>query len=357
MKKNFGLPLLLGLIFSAFALYFAFRNVPFSQLIDYLYTINYIWVIPSIIIVLLSFIARAYRWQVILASSHKIGFWQAFHPLMIGFMLNCILPARLGELARPAILLKNQKIPFSVGLATVATERLFDLILIIFFFAGVLSFVEIDPNFSHTFGDMVLNKATLEAVAGGTVKLCFLLIAGVILISLDASRKAMINITLRIPNLFFFAPDRIKNKIESMLCKPAAQMIENFAQGFKLVKHPKKMFICLFVSFIVWILAALSYYVIALGCPGMELSFFEISAMMIIICFFIALPSVPGFWGLWEAGGIFALYIFGIPEDIAGGYTLASHAIQIFPVIIAGILSAFAAGVNIRQIQYQEKKG
>ena len=74
-------------------------------------------------------------------------------------------------------------------------------------------------------------------------------------------------------------------------------------------------------------------------------------AVMVLICFFIALPSVPGFWGLWEAGGVFALLLFGISTKEAAGFALASHTLQLFPVILIGLISAWISGVNILQIQ------
>ena len=64
-------------------------------------------------------------------------------------------------------------------------------------------------------------------------------------------------------------------------------------------------------------IAALSYYVFSLGSPGVDLSYTEMFAVMVIICLFIALPSVPGFWGLWEAGGVFAMSLFGISKNAA----------------------------------------
>jgi hypothetical protein len=94
----------------------------------------------------------------------------------------------------------------------------------------------------------------------------------------------------------------------------------------------------------------------AQGCPGIELSFTEITAHMIIICFFIALPSVPGFWGIWEAGGVFALVLFGVSSKDAAGYTLANHAIQMFPVIIVGLVSAMVTSVNILQVSYEKRE-
>ena len=98
MRKNATLSLILGIIVSAAALYLAFRNVPFGELLIYLSSINYVWIFPSILVLMIVFALRTYRWQIILESAHKVGFWQAFHPLMIGFMINCILPGRVGEL-------------------------------------------------------------------------------------------------------------------------------------------------------------------------------------------------------------------------------------------------------------------
>jgi hypothetical protein len=78
-------------------------------------------------------------------------------------------------------------------------------------------------------------------------------------------------------------------------------------------------------------------------------------AVMVIICLFIALPSVPGYWGVWEAGGVFAMSLFGIPTDAAAGFTLANHGVQVFPVVIVGFVSAIITGVNIWQVSYQKK--
>lgn len=131
--------------------------------------------------------------------------------------------------------------------------------------------------------------------------------------------------------------------------------VENFASGFTLIKYPIKMCACIGLSVFIWGLAAYSYYLVSLGCPGIELTYIEITAVMIIICFFIALPSVPGFWGIWEAGGVFALLLFGVSSKEAAGFTLVNHAIQIFPVILIGIISAMITSVNIWQVSYEER--
>ena len=68
--------------------------------------------------------------------------------------------------------------------------------------------------------------------------------------------------------------------------------------------------------------------------------------MMVVICLLIALPPVPGYWGLWEAAGVFALYLFGITGEPAAGFTLVNHAVQILPLIPAGWISCLLLGLG-----------
>ena len=355
MKNKTGISLILGLAVSVLALYLAFRNVPFGDLVIYLESINYVWVFPAVGVLLVSFALRAYRWKIILESAANIGFWQSFHPLMIGFMINCILPGRVGEVARPVILQKKENVPFSTGLATVAVERVFDAGMLIILFAVLLGTITIDPNLNISFGQYHLNKALLVAVGKGTFKLLLLLIAGMILVSFNKTRKGVNAVIRWMPQALFFAGPDVKHKIQNRICEPLVRFVEHFATGFALIKRPAKMCACFGLSIVIWILAAFSYYLMSLGCPGIGLSFIEITATMIILCFFIALPSVPGYWGIWEAGGVFALLLFGVSSKDAAGFTLANHAVQVFPVIIVGFISAIVTSVNIWQVSYKER--
>ena len=352
MKKNLILSLVVGILLSAGGLYLAFRNVPFDELLSYFAVINYWWLLPSFGLVMLSFIFRALRWQIIVGSVSRIDFWSSFHPLMIAFMINCVLPGRIGELARPVLLKKNEDVPFSTGLATVGAERAFDVSFLVLLFLIVISFVQIDPDIRIAFGKYQLTKSTLETITGGLIRLCLVMIAGMIFVSVQATRNFIAQMILKVPLLLFFTGDTVKNRLTESLCKPLIRLMENFASGFELIKSPLKILKCTGLSVLIWAIAAFSYYVFALGCPGVSLSLIEMTAIMVIICMFIALPSVPGYWGLWEAGGMFAMMLFGVSPREAAGFTLANHALQIFPVIVIGIISAVLTGVNIWRTSY-----
>ena len=360
MKKNLTLSFITGIIISVIAMYWAFRDVPFAELIpeliQYFAKINYIWVLPTVIIVIISFVLRAMRWRIILESSHKISIQRAFHPMMIGFMMNCLLPGRVGELARPAILKKEEKVAFATGLATVAAERVFDICLLVLMLVITFSAVNISPDFTLEFGSYALNRDTLETVFSGMVKMGVVLIAGIVLISIAKIRKWVNSLIMKLPNLFFFTGLNFKTALTRNVCQPLTGFVENIARGFQLIRYPKKLIACFVLSLLVWGLHALSYYLFSLGSPGIDLTFVELAAVMVIIMFFIALPSVPGFWGLWEAGGMFALSLFGISGKDALGFTLANHAVQLFPVIILGFVSATIISVNIWQLSYKKGK-
>lgn len=355
MKNHFLISLVAGIALSLTALYFAFRNVPLDDLLNYLVSINYLWMVPAVFLVLVSFFLRALRWQFILASSHKIGIWRAFNPMMIGFMINCILPGRLGEFARPAILQKKDKVSFATGIATVAAERIFDVGTLVAFAVITFAAIDINPELEITFGDFQLNRGTLEVLFSRIILMGILLIAGMIFVSIAPIRRAIQRAILALPALVFFAAESTQTKLRVKVCEPLTRFIDNIALGFTLIKDPRKIFICAIYSFLVWIIAAFSYYVFSLGSPGFHLSYTEMFAVMVIICLFIALPSVPGFWGLWEAGGVFAMALFGVPSNAAAGFTLANHAVQMFPVIIVGFISAIITSVNIWQVSYEKK--
>ena len=348
--------LVVGLVVSAAALYYAFREVTPSELYSSLASINYFWVLPAIVLVMISFYLRAVRWQIILTSTKKISSWRAFHPMMIGFMINCVLPGRLGEVARPIILQREEKVPFTTGLATVAVERIFDICLLLLLFIVTVSAIQIPPDINVSIWKYQLNQETLEILFGSMLKLGAVLIAGIILITISKVRDFLYVIIRYLPNLFFFVGANLKKAIQEKFCEPLIGILENIAQGFTLIRYPRKIIWCSVLSLLIWGLLAFSYFLFSLGSPGIHLTFFEMSVVMVIICFFIALPSLPGWWGLWEAAGRFALSLFGVSPKEAAGFTVANHALQVFPVILIGFISAMILSVNIRRMSYNDKE-
>lgn len=348
--------LAIGALLSASALYLALRHVPVAELWTYLISIDYLWALPSLGLVLASLAVRAIRWRYILAPTYSVSITDAFHPLMIGFMINCILPGRLGEIARPVALKQTRGIAFGTGLATVAAERFFDLLWAVLLFVFMLNVIQIDPELTIGFGEYHLNRSLLESLFKKTMILGVIMLCGLLLVGMAPTRHLFAEIIA--------APSRISSKIaprlsiliERFFSKPLLGFLDSVAGGLKLLHSPQRIVVCMILTIVVWTIELLSYVVLARGCPGLDLTVLEMGAYMIIILFFIALPSVPGWWGLWEAGGVFALSLFGVPPMEAAGFTLVGHALHVLPTIIIGLGSVLITGIGIRQFARAETK-
>jgi uncharacterized protein (TIRG00374 family) len=354
MNHKLFLSFIIGTAISLATLYLAFRNVPFQDLVNYLSSIQLFWTVPAVLLVIGGFTLRAVRWRYILAATQKIAFWSAFHPLMIGFMVNCVLPGRVGEITRPLVLNRREGLPMSTGLATVVVERIFDMVILLALFLVVSLTIDFDRHSSMQFAGYKVDFQALETVFNGMLQLGALLLLAIAMVSFQRSRRIVNNIVLALPGILFFTGEDFRNKIYRKVCKPVVGIIDNVAEGMAMIKKPRRVAACFAVSLAIWFIHAVSYYVFAIGCPDIDLTLLEMTMVMIIICFVIALPSVPGYWGLWEAGGVFAMSLFGVPPREAAGFTLANHAIQILPVILVGLISAWISGINIVQVSYQE---
>jgi len=343
-------PLLAGGADSLAALYLAFRNVPLAELGACLARIDYRYLFLSLAVVAGLQVAKAHRWRVILGAAAPVGFTSAFHPMMIGFMLNCILPGRPGELARPLILSRQQAIPFATALSTVVAERILDTLTILALLAWVLSALDLGATEAIDFAGYRIDGALVVSAGHATFALALILLAAVVLLRLEMVQRWIKALFYRLPLWIPGLSSKRRQWLTERVSRPLAAMVDQAVHGLALVGRPLRLAACIGLSLAIWLLTAVSFYILSLGFPEIEIGLTQMTAVMVVIAFCIALPSVPGWWGLWEAGGIFALSLLGIAPGPAAGFTLVNHATQIFPVILIGLGSALISGVGVSRI-------
>ena len=136
---KFSLPLLLGLVL----LFYAFINVQLDDFLSKLNLTRYGWIIGSMLLSLVAYVSRAYRWQLLLrAADQKISTFRLTLAVFVGYLANIAFP-RLGEVVRCAVLKKTNQIPVSLSIGTVVTERIIDS-LVLFFFLNIALLLEFD---------------------------------------------------------------------------------------------------------------------------------------------------------------------------------------------------------------------
>lgn len=101
-----------------------------AELFEAFKNANYLWVFIALIFGFLSHVSRAWRWRYLLdPMGYKISFWNAYHALMIGYVVNIIFP-RAGEASRAGVISKTEKVPFQKGFGTILAERAVDVAML-----------------------------------------------------------------------------------------------------------------------------------------------------------------------------------------------------------------------------------
>ena len=124
---------IIGWIITCCFLYYSLEIIDTKNFINQLEKINIFYVILSIILLLLDYVLRIIRWKIMFNSANYTpSLWLCGRYFFIGNALNNILPMRYGDFYRLIEFSKKTNIPSGTVMATVALERVFDLISLLF---------------------------------------------------------------------------------------------------------------------------------------------------------------------------------------------------------------------------------
>lgn len=136
----------LPLAFGVFLIWYVFKDLKPSEkddLISSFRNANYFWIVASTLLGVLSHLSRAERWKYTIRPLGKTPkFWNSFFTVMIGYVANYALP-RLGEVTRPGLLARYEKLPFNKLFGTIVAERVADLLILGCIMTGIV-FMEMD---------------------------------------------------------------------------------------------------------------------------------------------------------------------------------------------------------------------
>jgi len=109
-----------------------------DQVWDIFARFNYFYIFLSFVFCWISHYSRAIRWSYMLDElGYKTNKWNLYHAVISGYFMNMLLP-RAGEISRPALVTRYEKIPFEKAFGTVLAERVIDLLIM-----GILMIVTI----------------------------------------------------------------------------------------------------------------------------------------------------------------------------------------------------------------------
>ncbi|MBR3627243.1 MAG: flippase-like domain-containing protein [Elusimicrobia bacterium] len=302
-------------------IYLCIRNIDFKQSVSLLKNADIIFIILGVILYIISYIVRGFRWDYILAPLKKMKKFQSFFYLVFGFFMNNVLPLRLGEFVRAIVAGKKLEISRSGVFATIVVERLMDIIIFIISFFLIAIFVPNIPNW--------LQKSfVLCAVIFG---LMF-----VVLFFMSKDEDKFLKLLYK-----FHLPVKFLEIIKSIFLK--------FASGLKFFQNKKLFFIVFITSVIVWIVESYAYQFL-FSAFGLKLT--VIQCLFVIVTTGIAtmLPTAPGFIGAIEGVGMITLGIFGVEETIAFTAMAATHFIEMMTVYFLGIMGMIKEKISFSDL-------
>ena len=306
-----------GLVISAAFLYFSLRGLKLGEVWQAMQSAKYIWLLPGIAVYFVGVWVRSWRWHYLLRPLKKIPTATMFPIVTIGYMGNNIYPARAGEVLRAVILKQREGVPVSASLATVIIERIFDgVVMLGFVFINLPELARLTHN-SGLIGSMDIRTL---AVVGSAA--CF----GALLIFLLAAMFPQTTERL-VDRLLPLLPGKIRVKTREITLR--------FLSGLESLRSPVEALMIFLTTVLIWLLETAKYWFV-MHAFGFSMTFFGLMLMNGIVNLATTLPSAPGYVGTFDAPGIAVLIAYGIPGEIAAGYTLVLHAALWLPITLLG---------------------
>lgn len=295
-----------GLLLSTVALVLLIVLIDFNDLRQALLLADYRW-LPAVSLAFLGTVAaRAKAWRTLLEE--HTNFKDNFLVLNQGYLLNNVLPLRLGEVGRALLLGERSGLGFWHVLSTVVVERIFDLAFAAALLLGSLSFV----------------IAADWARAAALVAL-FLVLLGFALLFVLASR----------PNIFISLVQHVARPWPQ-LRRWLIQKLESFLQGLGALRDLRR-----FLQVTLWMSVAwffnVAWYYLLLQAFFPSADWLWATVTVAVSSMGIALPSSPGYIGVLEGAVVASLNLFGVSPSLALAYAIVAHSLYF---LITGLLGA-----------------
>lgn len=312
-QKTRWVVLILVNLASLGCLIWALHDVSFSDLKFDLATIDYWWVALAGATELSVYLTQAVRWRLVLRPVVPLGFRQATRAIFVGLFASEVLPFRGGEAVRCFLVTRWTKLPFSVSVASVLIERVFDGMWLWLGLWLSLRYVELPKQLGY------VNDGLGLSVLGGIV------ILGLALFRPRPPRSA-----LRRPGWRHHL----------------AVLMDDLAQ----IGHSRYLYMALFQSVPYLLLQTIPIWA-AFQAYGLDLGLGAAFALMLILRLASIIPQAPASLGLFQIlTKEFLVRAYNVdPTDAASFSVILWAVIKVTP-LVAGFIALAITGAKIGEL-------
>jgi len=297
-----------GLLVSAIAMIAILYFVDLRRLIDALRQADYRYIALFFAISIGWLAVRGVVWRTLLQE--QASFSQVFLTLSEGYLLNNILPFRLGELGRAYLLSKKAQLGFLQVFSTILIERALDIACAVGLLFATLPFV------------MKASLAWQAAVTMGGLVLLGLFMLYLLARNQDWALRQFRKLSSRLPIL-----QRLFGQ-EQLLA---------FFSGLASLTDGKRFIKVILLILINWGIALLQFYILLRGYLP-EAQWLWAVFTMSVMSLGAAAPSSPGAVGVLEASAVGALSAFGLDPSVTLAVALTAHLAN---YLTTGLIGAY----------------
>jgi len=309
----------IGAILTVLLLWWVLRDVSPADVLTELRRANAWWMLLAVALATFSFVLRAMRWQVLLEPGQAGASFEArFGATCAGFAANNIFPARLGELVRAYTLARVARLPFGASVGSLVVERVLDGLVLASFLGGAI----LMPGFplGETEAAGYVHRAALIGSLAFAV--------GFVVLWLMARRPDGVQ-QLWWATLGRLIPRRFTGRL--------SDLIETFLDGLGALASVSVLARAVAWSYVVWGCLAASMWTGLLAFDVTGPGFVGAAFLQAVIGFAVALPSTPGFFGLFEAGTRIGLEPWDVPDALVVSFATSYHILTFIPITLLGL--------------------
>ncbi|HXI81902.1 MAG TPA: lysylphosphatidylglycerol synthase transmembrane domain-containing protein [Verrucomicrobiae bacterium] len=304
MRSNLVIRAAIGAAISIVALFLVLRGVDVGRTADVLGRANPGWIVLGAVFLSMDLTLRALRWQRLLRPIASVRYRSMLGYLLVGYLANNVLPARLGELVRSHYLGDREGISRASALGTVVVERIVDLVAVV----GIAS--------------VSLLVLSVRGVVASAV-LVGAAVAGLFLLAL-----ALGIVAHRLPGA-----DRARAAVERW--PQVRELASRLQGGLAVAGRPRTLAEALGVSAVAWTVAILAWAAVGQSI-GVELSMAQAALLASGVALASAVPAGPSNLGTFELAAVQIGKAIGVPADSAFALGLIVHAAILVTTSVGG---------------------
>ncbi len=306
-----------GCTISLLCLWLAFRSVPLSEVVHLVASANVLLLLAAVVLQLLAVVTRSWRWLILLDKDS--GLADSFWAQGIGFLFTNVFPLRLGEPARVLVMSERCGLPMMQVAAAAIVERLLDVATNVCVLLLVLPWMQVPSSMSQA------------GIFFGILALAGLGLLLVVVRSGDSSKRLLESLWVGLP---FLPVEKIGARWRELV------------SGFLPITRWPIALRAIGWSLPSWAFSVAMFWSV-LRAFQPDARVVEAAFMMVALAFAVAVPSSPGFVGVFQLVGQQALVLpFGAKYESATALaiTLTIHLVYYITTTTLGVVGLWHLG-------------